>query len=61
MNFLTSMSIFSPDQEKELIELIEKCDNIVIDKEGIDSYLQAFDWEKLWDEFHSHRRKAISQ
>lgn len=55
------VNFFSPDQEKELIELIERCDNIVIDKEGIDSYLQEFDWEKLWDEFHSHRRKAISQ
>ena len=44
---------FDPCKELQLIDLIEKCDDISIDKEGIDSYLDNFKWENIWDNFHS--------
>lgn len=43
---------FNPNKKQDLIDLINDCDDIVIDKEAIDHYLQSFDWEIIWHEFH---------
>ncbi|WP_455664896.1 glycosyltransferase family 4 protein [Phocaeicola sp.] len=44
---------FNPNKEKELIELINKCDKITNNHNAIDTYLKKFDWKTIWQEFHN--------
>ena len=44
---------FNPYEEKELVTLINNCDNIEIDNNAIDKYLEKFNWETIWYEFHN--------
>lgn len=46
------VQFFNPNEKQDLIDLINDCDDIVIDKEIIEHYLQSFDWEIIWHEFH---------
>ena len=44
---------FNPYEEKELVTLINNCDNIKIDNNAIDKYLEKFNWETIWHKFHN--------
>lgn len=46
------LKFFSPDKEDELESLIENCDAIRIDDKEIDKYLNNYDWNLIWKEFH---------
>lgn len=45
------VSFFNPEKKEELINLIEKCDTINIERNKIDNYLENFNWENIWKEF----------
>lgn len=45
------ISFFNPNNEKELSYLIENCDNINLNINKIDSYLENFKWDNIWQEF----------
>lgn len=42
---------FNPNDEKELINLIENCDNLDINVNEIDNYLQYYNWDTVWSDF----------
>lgn len=43
---------FNPDDENELIALIENTDEIKVDVKKIDQYLNNYNWNLIWKEFH---------
>lgn len=47
------INFFNPNNENELISLIENCDKITINIPKIDQYLKYFNWNEIWNEFHS--------
>ena len=48
---------FNPYNKKELIKLIENCDNITIDKNKINQYLKQFSWDEIWSDFFKYNSK----
>lgn len=43
---------FNPQKVEELTTLIEKCDSLHTDIEGINQYLSYYNWEKIWNDYH---------
>ena len=48
---------FNPYKENELKQLIENCDSIEIDGNGIDTYLKGYRWKNIWKEYHQKNKK----
>lgn len=53
------LSFFSPTDEKRLRYLIENCEQIPVNIALIDKYLQGFDWNKIWKDFHQYLKAYI--
>lgn len=47
---------FNPYKEEDLRELIENCDNMVVDGHNIDVYLKKFNWENIWKNYHQRNK-----
>lgn len=45
------ISFFHPEDRKELIQLMKRCDSIPINVMAIDDYLRQFKWENIWNDF----------
>ena len=53
------ISFFKPTDKNRLKYLIENCDDIAIDTTGIDKYLEKFEWDDIWDEFHGYLKNYL--
>lgn len=47
---------FNPNNENELLDLIENCDMLKINEQSIEKYLDNFKWENIWQEFFTSRK-----
>lgn len=50
------IQFFNPNEEEELIKLIENCDKIDIDSKKIDLYLNSYKWDNIWNEYFNNKK-----
>lgn len=48
------INYFNPQNQNELIDLIENVDNIKLDLIKVKEYLKEFDWATIWMEYHKN-------